>query len=176
MKIIQAPNEILSKKCREVVSFDKDLHLLIQKMSRTLTQAHDPDCVGLAANQVGVDLAFFIMRPTTESEITVHINPILKSINPVQKKKSNRKPKIKYEGCMSLPRIWGEMKRAEKVLISFQDQHGKKYEKWYSGFAAQIIQHEIDHLNGILFTQRVLEQGGELFEEKEDKLVPISFQ
>lgn len=176
MKIIHAPNAILSTKCRKVVSFDNDLHLLIQKMSHTLTQAHDPDCVGLAANQVGVDLAFFIMRPTSESAITVHINPTLKSIKSVQKKKSNRVPKIKYEGCMSLPRIWGEMKRVEKVLLCFQDENGKKYEKWYSGFAAQIIQHEIDHLNGILFTQRVLEQGGELFEEKEDKLVPITIK
>ena len=176
MKIIHAPNAILSKKCKEVVSFDNELSILIQKMSYTLAQAHDPDCVGLAANQVGVDKAFFIMRPTTESDITVHINPILKSIKSLQMAKSNRKPKIKYEGCMSLPRMWGEMKRSEKVLLCFQDQYGKKIEKWYGGFAAQIIQHEIDHLNGILFTQRVLEQGGELFEEKEDKLVPITFK
>ena len=74
-----------------------------------------------------------------------------------------------------MPKIWGEVKRAKKVLLEYQtdDESLEKKQAWFSGFEAVIIQHEVDHLEGILFTQRALAQNQPLYEEKEGKLVRI---
>ncbi|KKS44950.1 MAG: Peptide deformylase, partial [Candidatus Gottesmanbacteria bacterium GW2011_GWA2_42_18] len=74
------------------------------------------------------------------------------------------------EGCLSIPRIWGPVKRAAKIFLHYQDLTGKKYLKWFSGFEATVIQHEIDHLNGIVFTQRAVEQKGQLYREEDGEL------
>lgn len=81
---------------------------------------------------------------------------------------------MKLEGCLSVPRIWGPVDRDAEVLVEYLDLNGKKQSKWFSGLKAVIVQHETDHLNGILFTQRVLEQKGRLYEEKNGELEKIS--
>ena len=85
------------------------------------------------------------------------------------------KKKVKLEGCLSIPRIWGPVKRADRIFLNYQDMTGKKYLKWFSGFEAIIIQHEVDHLNGIVFTQRSVEQKGQLYKEENDELVKIEY-
>ena len=89
------------------------------------------------------------------------------------KKKS--KKKIKLEGCLSIPRIWGPVKRSDRIFLHYQDLASKKHLKWFTGFEAIIIQHEIDHLNGIVFTQRAVEQKGQLFREENEELVKIEY-
>lgn len=88
-------------------------------------------------------------------------------------KKQNKSTKL--EGCLSIPKIWGTVKRADKMFVEFQDLTGKNHKKWFSGFKALVIQHEVDHLKGILFTQRAIEQNAQLFEEKEGKLEKLSY-
>jgi len=90
-------------------------------------------------------------------------------------KKKTMKKKVKLEGCLSIPRIWGPVKRADRVFLNYQDLTGKKYLKWFSGFEAIIIQHEVDHLKGIVFTQRSIEQKRQLFKEENDELVKIDY-
>jgi len=156
-------------------------------MERVLTAQNDPPGVGLAANQVGLDLSIFIIKPFEKSKIKVFINPkIVKisqnlselvktnSTNSTNSTKKKRK-RIKLEGCLSIPRIWGPIRRAERIFLHYQDLTGKKYLKWFSGFEATIIQHEIDHLNGVVFTQRSLEQKGQLYREENEELVKIEY-
>lgn len=83
------------------------------------------------------------------------------------------------EGCLSIDNVWGFPQRASKIKIRYQDVSGKKHTQTFTGFPAAIIQHEIDHLNGVLFTHRALQQGKNLYqiekdeETKEPVLVPL---
>ncbi|GIW64699.1 MAG: peptide deformylase [Patescibacteria group bacterium] len=178
LKIVTVPNPILSSKTKPVVNFDKKIKKIIDEMVETLEAQNDPPGVGLAANQVGLDLSLFIIKPTKKSPVKVFINPeIIKTVfdkDSLYDKKQSKKRLIKFEGCLSIPRIWGPIKRADKVLLKYQDENGKKYENWFSGFEATIIQHEVDHLNGIVFTQRSLEQNQKLYKEKKDHLEEIN--
>lgn len=156
-------------------------------MEHVLMAQNDPPGVGLAANQVGLDQSIFIIKPFEKSKIKVFINPKIinvgaqfiapknkSMINHPPAKKSKHK-KVKLEGCLSIPRIWGPVKRAERIFLHYQDLTGKKNLKWFSGFEAIIIQHEIDHLNGVVFTQRSLEQKGQLYKEENEELVKIEY-
>ena len=176
LKIVQAPNPILLQKTKEVKKIDKKIKKIIEEMKETLLAQTNPQGVGLAANQVGVNLSLFIIKPTKNSPISVFINPkILKVEEEKEEKRKKKEKKLKLEGCLSVPKIWGEVKRAKKVLLEYQtdDESLEKKQAWFSGFEAVIIQHEVDHLEGILFTQRALAQNQPLYEEKEGKLVRI---
>ena len=175
LKIITAPNKILSQPAQPVSAFDQRLKETVKQMIEILEKQTDPPGVGLAANQVGLDIALFIIKPTKKSKISVFINP--KIIKTVLLKdspsKACKKKMIKLEGCLSLPKIWGPIKRASRVLLQYQDLEGKMHQRWFSGFEAVIIQHEVDHLQGIVFTQRSLEQNQPLYEEKDGQLKRI---
>lgn len=176
LKIIQAPNPILFQKTKEVKKIDNKIKKLIEEMKRILLAQKDPPGVGLAANQVGVALSVFIMKPTKKSPISVFINPkILKKVFEKEDSSQKKKKAIKLEGCLSVPKIWGSVQRPIKVLLEYQtlDSGFKKKQSWFSGFEAIIIEHEVDHLNGLLFTQRALEQKQSLYEEKNEKLKKI---
>ena len=199
LKIITAPNDILNQPVKPVKKIDERIKKLVNQMEKTLVAQTDPLGVGLAAPQVGEKLALFIIKPTKKAKTKVFINPkILKwemgsgnldknmrtekndshltVQNPVSHlSPHSSKPKsFKLEGCLSIPRIWGPVRRADKILVEFQDLTGKPQKRWFRGLSAIIIQHEIDHLNGVLFTQKTLEQKLPLYEEKEGKLEKIS--
>jgi peptide deformylase len=136
-------------------------------MEAALNRSVDPVGVGLAAVQVGKPIKIFIAKPTEKSKIYVFINAqIVKTSEKLGVKKSKVK---KLEGCLSLPNIWGEVARYENVTIKYLDETGKSHKKKFSGFMATIIQHEMDHLAGILFTKRVLEQKGTLYRSEKNK-------
>lgn len=186
LKIVTVPNNVLSVPTKSVEKIDEKIKKLIKNMETVLIVQDDPPGVGLAANQVGVNLSIFIIRPTQKSKIKVFINPkILKLVNSLTpaspaggRKPSNKKIKkpIRLEGCLSIPRIWGPVKRANKVLLEYQDLTSPTYEVkcgWFAGFEATIIQHEIDHINGIVFTQRSLEQNLPIYKENDGELEKI---
>lgn len=175
LKIVHAPAPILTKGVRQVKKIDKKIRELVYDMEETLIAQTDPQGVGLAAPQIDVDLAIFIIKPTLKSETLVFINPkILETkvasptLAPATKK--DEEEDVKLEGCLSIPKIWGPVTRNAKVLLEYQDLTGEKRTEWFGGFKAVIIQHETDHLNGILFTERVLEQKNKLYEEKNGEL------
>jgi len=167
--IVKAPDPILSQKAKPVKKIDKAILKLVDEMKKNLAMATDPIGVGLAAPQVGKPLQIFIAKPTAKSEIFTFINPkITKKISAEKKKEEPETRKL--EGCLSLPNIWGEVNRYPLIFTEYLDEKGKLHKKKFTGFLATIFQHEIDHLNGILFPKRVLEQKGTLYKsEKNEK-------
>ena len=194
LKIVTAPNPVLSDIAKPVSKIDAPVIKIIEEMKKTLVKAADPKGVGLAAPQVGKPLRIFIAKPTDKSKILVFINPEITEQSselgyikrPARrslgeggpKKDASKKASKKLEGCLSLPTIWGPVLRAQSLTISFLDEQGIKHSKAFKGFMATIIQHETDHLNGILFPKRVLEQKGTLYkshknEKNEDEFEEI---
>jgi peptide deformylase len=166
LPIVKAPNAVLKTKAKKVLRFDDKLQKLLIDMSETLVATTDPEGVGLAANQVGVSKRIFIIRPNKKSEIREFINPeIIKFKKDKIKNKKELKDKTTLEGCLSLEKIWAPVYRPSSVLVAYQTKDGTHHEEWFTGFHSIIIQHEMDHLNGILFTLRALEQGAPVYEE-----------
>lgn len=170
--IISAPNEVLSQiaKTYDFQKNDQGLTSLLSQMEEALLSANDPKGVGLAAPQIGKSLAIFISKPTDKAKISVFINPeIIESGQSTKPEAKSKKQVRKLEGCLSLPNIWGEVKRSPIVTISYLDKNGVKKPKKFTGFMATIVQHEIDHLHGILFPRRVLEQKGKLYKSSKNE-------
>ncbi len=173
-KIVVTPNKILLEESKEVKSFDKKLVDILKGMEETLVATVDPIGVGLAAPQVGLPLRIFQMKPTAKSKVSSYINPVIEKLsdeeevprfvgrNEKPNKPESSKNKL-LEGCLSIPDIWGNVTRKKIVSLRWQDETGNTYMKEFSGFPAIIIQHEMDHLNGFLFTKRVMEQNEKLF-------------
>lgn len=179
LKIVTVPNSVLTSPTKPVGEINNKIKKIVADMEKILVAQDDPPGVGLAANQVGLDISIFIIKPTEKSKIDVFINPkIVKSSATMierQKKDKHSKKKVKLEGCLSIPRIWGPVKRSDRVFLKYQDLTGKEYIKWFTGFESIIIQHEMDHLNGVVFTQRSIEQKGQIYREEGDELVKIEY-
>jgi len=183
LKIVVAPNSVLSDITKPVLKVDAGVLKIIAEMKKTLESTTDPKGVGLAAPQIGKSLRIFIAKPTDNSDIFVFINPeiVQKSLEVdyvKRPKKSGKKASKKLEGCLSLPNIWGPVLRASSLTLSFLDEEGVHHEQKFSNFMATIIQHEYDHLNGVLFPKRVLDQKGILYkshknEKNEDEFEEI---
>jgi peptide deformylase len=180
MKIVQAPLQVLSQKAKPVTKIDSSIKQLIKDMEHTLNNATDPEGVGLAAPQVAKSLRIFIVKQTPRSPFMTFINPVIESVfdNPEQEKKKGKKEKsgVQLEGCLSLKDIWGVVKRHHGVVVSYQDEHGENHKRTFEGFIATIIQHEVDHLNGKLFTIRVIEQGNRLYKSVENAKGETEFE
>lgn len=167
MDIVKTPNPVLLAKEKTVNKVDKTILDLIEQMKKTLLATKEPKGVGLAAPQIGKSLRIFITKPWDTSPISVFINP---EITWMSEDKTEGVPERdkKYEGCLSIPSVWGLVHRAKKIKVSYQTLGPLPFtlyprNRTFSGFLATIIQHEIDHLNGILFTKRVLEQGEKFY-------------
>ena len=145
--IIQAKNQILREKAKEVPFKDigsEKLKKILGEMAKTLYASEDG--IALAAPQIGVPLRIFIVKK--EISPSIFINPKIIKIS--------KKKQILSEGCLSVNGIYGTIKRAEKLTIEALDEKGRKFTRGASGFMAQIIQHEIDHLNGTLFIDKAI--------------------
>lgn len=165
--IVHIPHPVLTKPAAKITVFDSKLQKIVEDMKESLLSATSPRGVGLAATQIGLGLRIFVTRPTQKAKIRVFINPEIINPSPdVTDGVPERDNKL--EGCLSIPNIWGKVKRASKLTLRYQDETGVAHQEEFSGFLATIIQHETDHINGILFTQRVLEQKEKLFQVTED--------
>ena len=180
LKIVTVPNKILNLPVKPVTNFDNRFKNLVKEMEKTLIAQKDPIGVGLAAPQIGISQALFIIKPMVKGKTMAFVNPKIVKISYNQSPtlrsgsvKSAKTKKTKLEGCLSIPRIWGPVRRNNKVLLEYQTVEGVKKQEWFSGFEAIIIEHEVDHLQGILFTQRALEQKTPIYEEKNGKLKPV---
>ncbi len=192
MKIVQAPNEVLANPSQPVRKIDKSIHALLKEMEKSLLTATDPEGVGLAAPQIGKGLQIFIVKENPEAKLKVFINPVIESfvekpkeenLVAVQSKKTSKAKKkagikkgVQLEGCLSLKDIWGVVKRHDEVVLSFMDENGVQHKKTFDGFLSVIIQHEYDHLQGILFPKRVLEQKEKLYKSVKNKKGETEFE
>ncbi|MBI3290223.1 peptide deformylase [Candidatus Microgenomates bacterium] len=191
-KILRAGNPTLRETSKSVPVFDKKVEKLIADMVTTLKVQKDPIGVGLAAPQVGKSIRLFLAKIGSNS--VIFINPeitwISKATNdpssqgssgqahkkPSKPKTDNQETEREYlmEGCLSLPHYYGPVERAAEVKVTYETpkkmDNGQwimvKIEKKYKGLSAQIVQHEVDHLNGILFIDKLLQQKRKLYEQK----------
>lgn len=177
MEIVKEPEKVLRKKSAHVVLADiagSRIQGLLKAMKETLS--HTPDGVGLAAPQIGESLRIFIVSDEAEEidrvdakresraaagprkpgeapyekrpwKYYVFINPVIKKVS--------RKMLEDAEGCLSVPKKYGLVMRHEKITVEAYDEHGKKITRGSSRFFARVMQHEFDHLEGILFVDKV---------------------
>lgn len=173
LSLVTTPSSVLNQATQPIKQFDKRLNSIVSEMKRVLNGCQDPEGVGLAAPQVGLSLQLFLIKPYSKSKIRIFINP---KIIETAKQDSHRKDAL--EGCLSIKNTWATVKRPKWVLLQYQDLQGNSITEKFSGWEAQIIQHEMDHLSGVLFTNRALAQEQKLYRiEKntlgEEELVPI---
>jgi len=143
------PDPVLRNKAARVERIDKSLDRLIEDMVETM---HAAPGVGLAANQVGVPLQLAVIDLSSrEDEEQRH--PLIVIINP--EFLSLEGSVVEEEGCLSIPDYAEKVKRAAKVKVRAQDRTGKTFELEADGLLAKALQHEIDHLNGLLFVDRL---------------------
>jgi peptide deformylase len=141
-------DEVLRRKAKEVDLNDPFLQEYLPNLIHTM---YLRDGVGLASNQVGVELRIFVIDPwwareEGKKDPRVMINPEIHEREGAQ---------IGEEGCLSLPDIFAKVPRALKIRYSYQTPEGKRIEAEAEGYEAIVIQHEYDHLNGVLFTDHV---------------------
>ena len=149
LSIITHPHPTLRVCSRPIRRVDAQLRQIVAEM---LDLMYEADGVGLAANQVNLPLRLFVANPTgsrEEGEELVLLNP------EIQFPKGNE---TAQEGCLSLPGLYGNVKRPKSVRVSAYDLSGNSIETEVDGFLARVIQHENDHLNGVLFFDRMSEE------------------
>lgn len=161
-QILDVKNPILRTKSKKVVRVDKKIKKFISEMIHTLEVQKDPEGVGLAASQVGKNIRLFIMKP--KDKALVVINPEVLSVSEKKNMPRSDNGKKIMEGCLSLPHYYGPLKRSNAVTIKFLNENGEQKVQTFKGLAAQIVQHEIDHLDGVLFVDRLLEAKTPLYE------------
>lgn len=143
-KIVNYPADILEQPCSKVMKFDRKLGKLLDDMYETMIEF---DGVGLAAPQIGVALRVAVVDIDDESGTIELVNPQI-----IETSGEQTGP----EGCLSFPGIYGEVSRPNYVKVEAFDRKGRKFTLEAEDFLARAIQHEMDHLDGILFTSKVI--------------------
>ena len=146
-EVITVPHPTLYKKARKVTDFGPKLQTLIDDMVETMREAPG---VGLAATQVDVSLKLIVVEFGDEEDETVQPK-LYVMVNP-EISRHSQETIIGTEGCLSVPNLVGDVERHESVTVKFLNRHGKPSKLKAKNWLARIIQHEIDHLHGILFT------------------------
>lgn len=167
-KIVTVPNPILRQKSHPITD-NGEAKELVKKLEEAIGRKEGAVVgVGLAAIQIGIPKRVFIAYSKSSKKFLSFINP---EIVWYSKRKNTGIPdsKNKFEGCLSVPGKWGLVSRPKKIKIIYQTPEGQKMTRSFSGQTATIIQHEYDHLDGILFIDRILEQRGKLFELVSDE-------
>jgi peptide deformylase len=159
-KVLISGNPVLRKKAKPVKTFDKKVKDLIKDLTDTLAVQKDPEGVGLAAPQIGKNLQVFVAHYKNFKKVVV--NPVVVKIAKT-KAISGSKDKEILEGCLSLPNYYGPLKREKTLTLKYLNGKGEEVTEKFSGFDAQIILHELDHLEGILFIDRLLKEGKPLY-------------
>ena len=156
-QIVTVPEPILRRKAKPITKFDKNLQTLIDDMIETM---RDAPGVGLAAPQVDISEQLIVVEYSEDDEDDdegVEEKPekpkkLYVMINPEITKTSEEKV-LGVEGCLSIPGIQGEVERFEAIQVKGLNRFGKPLKLKLNGWMARIFQHEIDHLNGVLFTE-----------------------
>ncbi|MGE3319319.1 MAG: peptide deformylase [Candidatus Berkiella sp.] len=159
MKVYQYPHKILRTVTPPVTVFDEALRATVKEM---IALMYKDDGCGLAAPQVGLSLRLFVMDASAEAnQPQCFVNPeILASEGSIARE----------EGCLSLPGVYAKVTRAEKITVRYQDEHGVTHTIDAEGLAGHCIQHELDHLNGILSIDRLSKLKRQLLLRKFEKL------
>jgi len=150
-EIVTVPDPVLRRKAQKVRQFDADLQQLIEDMVETMRAAPG---VGLAAPQVGVSQRVIVVEYGDDEDesrpprLYVVVNPEIVE--------ASAETEMGVEGCLSIPGLVGEVERHQRIVVKGQNRRGQPIKLKLQGWVARIFQHEIDHLEGILFTDRAV--------------------
>ncbi len=163
-QIITYPDKRLWQKSKDVINFDKDLHTLLDDMYETMVGNNG---IGLAAIQIALPLNILIINLVNEESQKQEKEDLLEVINPkiISKKGST----IYQEGCLSVPGFFEEVERFEEISVTYQDRFGKTIQKDLSGLLSIAMQHEMDHLSGHLFIEKLSYNKRKKFEKEYKK-------
>lgn len=139
LEIVKAGDPVLKQVAEPIEKVDSKLRRLMDNMAETMYKA---DGVGLAAPQIGQSIRMVVIDVGDENGLLAMVNPVI----------THREGSaIDSEGCLSVPNVFGDVERAEKVTVEYMNRWGKKKRLAASGLLARCIQHEVDHLEGCLF-------------------------
>ncbi|MCA9089125.1 MAG: peptide deformylase [Planctomycetaceae bacterium] len=149
MQIVYFPHPALRFKSADIRQIDNNLRTVVRRMFELMYEANG---IGLAANQIGLPLRVFVMNLAADPEETdqefVFINPQI----------TNRKGSdVAEEGCLSIPKLYADVRRPSDVQIEAFDLDGQLFEMSLDDLPARVVQHELDHLDGVMFTDKVIE-------------------
>lgn len=153
MEILRAPSHKLRVKTKPVKKITSELLNTARKMIKLTESFKDPEGVGLSSTQIGREENFFVVKLGNKFIIVFNAKITAQS----------KKQKMFFEGCLSIPDYYGEVKRPISVTVSYQDKTGQQITKRLNGANSWIFQHEVDHINGRLFMDLVLEQKSRVF-------------
>jgi peptide deformylase len=147
-RITRYGEPVLHQRCEEVTVFDEELAILVSDMFATMRSVQG---VGLAANQVGISKRVFVIDcPISEDErLVAHV------INPVLELPVSRSLDVDLEGCLSVPGPYAEVGRPDHAKVTGVDLHGEPVMHQGGGFFARCLQHEYDHLEGVVYVDRL---------------------
>lgn len=163
LKVVENPAEVLSTPAAEVKKFDSKLATLLNNMYETMVES---DGVGIAAPQVNEGIRAAVLELGEEREILEIINPTIVEYSV--------DTNVDIEGCLSFPGLFGEVERSNGVRVEAQDRDGNLFEIEAFDYDARVLQHEIDHLNGVLFDSKMVrvvtaEELEEMYAEEEEE-------
>ncbi|WP_270171991.1 peptide deformylase [Paenibacillus sp. SYP-B4298] len=138
--IVKDPDPVLRERAKEVTKFNANLHKLLRDMAETM---YDAEGVGLAAPQIGILKRVIVVDVGDEHGLIEMVNPEIIARSGEQ---------LGPEGCLSIPNLNGDVLRAKDITVKGQDRDGKEFTIEASDYLARAFQHEVDHLNGVLFT------------------------
>jgi peptide deformylase len=148
-KIVTVPEPVLRRKARKVTDFDAELQTIIEDMVETM---RDAPGVGLAAPQVDIPLRVIVVEYGDDEDENIPAR-LYTVINP-EITRIDSEVEVGTEGCLSIPGYVGDVERPLGITVKGQNRHGQPIKIKAQGWLARIFQHEIDHLDGILFTDR----------------------
>jgi len=166
-KIITVPHPLLRQKSKKVAKVDKKTQKVITDLLETAGNASEPEGLGLSAIQIGQPVRIFVAK--TKNSFEIFINPQIVFASKETLKKVLKKEQRFLEGCLSVPQIYGFVDRPYQIRLEWQDEKGQKKTKEFENRLAVCLQHELDHLEGILFIDRLLTQKEKIYELKKDK-------
>lgn len=160
LSILEYPDEQLKQISEPVAEINAEILTFIKDLEETMRTG--PGGVGIAAPQVGMFLRIAIVDVSSKKKIKHHGRLVL--INPEITEWDGMA--VGREGCMSVPDFTGNVIRAERIRMTALNEHGEKFELETEGYEARAIQHEIDHLDGLLFLDRLVSRRNDLFKRK----------
>lgn len=160
-QILLYPDPVLKQVSAEVTSFKEELEAVLRDLEDTLDDA--PYCVGIAAPQIGC-LQRIVLVDASRSRKPIPNKGRLFLINP--RIESSEGSVLGREGCLSLPHLTANVNRAEKIVVKYTDRNGNEQSVDSSDYEARVIQHEMDHLDGLLFLDRVTSLKTDVFRRK----------
>jgi len=177
-KILTVPHPLLRQKSKKVANppagGDKKIQKVIADLLETVKSASEPAGLGLSAVQIGQPVRIFVAKTKKPAcrqagNFEVFINPQIIETSKENLSDVLKKEKLFFEGCLSVPQIYGFVERPYQIKLEWQDEKGAKHTREFTNKSSICLQHEFDHLEGILFIDRLLKQKGKIYELQKDK-------